>query len=315
MALTYTTIPAITNAAIDKDFTDNVFKQSALLTRLRKKQKKVSGGKFIQVPVVSSAPGDGGAFSDLDTLGIVRTDNMSAAVYNWKQYYQPIRISQFDLAQTSGDYAVLDLIRVKKEIAEMQMAENLSSGIFGDGTASSGKVITGLGAVISDSSTYGGIAVADMADWKAVVQDNAGAAITLQKIQALMGACSDSGKQSPTVLVGNQNLYNEIYSLFAPFQRIESEEMGKLGFNTLEVNGVPLLVDSHVAAGELLALNENYLNLFVHPKHDMRKETHGSLETSDSMLTKIFWYGNIGCSQRRRQGKLADILTSDNPAA
>jgi type IV secretory pathway VirB3-like protein len=57
----------------------------------------------------------------------------------------------------------------------------------------------------------------------------------------------------------------------------------------------------------MYALNENYAQLVIHKDNNMRKEHHASLETTDSMLTKIFWMGNLTCSQRRRQGKLEDI--------
>jgi hypothetical protein len=308
MALTYAQITAIATAAIEKNFTDNVYTATPVLSRLSKKARKLDGGTLIQVPVVSSSTGDGGSFSDLDALTISRTDNLSAAVYNWKQYYQPVRISNLDIAKTSGDAGKLDLIAAKIKIGESNMAENLSLGIFSDGTGNSAKDITGFAAMISTSSTYGGIAVADMSTWAAQVVSNSGTdrALTLALIQQLDGACTD-GKDGPTLFVSQQKVYDEAYNLFTAFQRIESEEMGKLGFKSLMLNGKPLVVDSHAPAKTMLALNEEYVGLYIHKDHDMRKEHHSSLESSDSMLTKVFWMGNVGCSQRRRQGKLSDI--------
>jgi hypothetical protein len=308
MALTYSQLSAIAVNTIDKNLTDNVYSATPILKRFSDKKKVVSGGLQIQVPVISSTTGAGGSFSDLDALTVSRTDNMSAAVYSWKQYYEPIRISRLDLAKCSGDAAKLDLMASKIKIGEMNFAENLSTGFFGDGTGNSGKDLTGLGAVISTSSTYGGIAVADLASWAAQVKDNSGTdrALSLALIQSLVGACSD-GKDSPTLLASQQKVFDEAYNLYTAFQRIESEEIGKLGFKSLMVNGIPLVVDSHAAAKTIYALNEEYLNFYVHKDNDMRKEHHDKLETTDSMLTKIFWMGNLGCSQRRRQGKLADI--------
>jgi hypothetical protein len=308
MALTYAQLSAIAVNTIDKTLTNNVYLATPILKRFSDKAKKVSGGLQIQVPVVSSAPSGGGSYSDLDTLTISRTDNISAAVYDWKQYYEPVRVSRLDLAKTSGDAGKLDLIASKIKIAEMNLAENLSDGIFSDGTGNSGKDITGFAAMISTSSTYGGIAVADMSTWAAQVLLNGGTdrALTLALIQSLDGACTD-GKEAPTLFVARQNVYDEAYNLFTAFQRIESEEMGKLGFKSLMINGKPLVVDSHAPAKSILALNEEYVHMFIHKDNNMRKEHHASLETTDSMLTKVFWMGNIGCSQRRRQGRLGDI--------
>lgn len=310
MALTYAQLSSIAQNAIEKTLTNNVYSSTPILKRFSDKAKKVGGGLQIQVPVISSAPTGGGSYSDLDTLTIAKTDNISAAVYDWKQYYEPVRVSRLDLAKTSGDAGKLDLIASKIKIAESNFSENLSNGMFSDGTGNSGKDITGFAALMSVSSTYGGIAPADMATWKANVLTNAtDRALTLALIQQLDGACSD-GKEAPTLFVARQNVYDEAYNLFTAFQRIESEEMGKLGFKSLMVNGKPLVVDSHAPAQSILALNEEYVNLFIHKDNNMRKEHHSSLETTDSMLTKIFWMGNIGCSQRRRQGLLNKIIVA-----
>lgn len=311
MALSYSQLSAITTNTIDKNLTDNVYSATPVLKRFTDKAKKPGGGLQVQVPVVSSVTGAGGAYSDLDTLTISRTDNMSAAVFDWKQYYEPIRVSRLDLAKASGDAAKLDLIASKIKIGEMNFAENLSVGLFSDGTGSSGKVITGFDAMIAASGTYGGIAPADLATWVAVVKDNSSVdrALTLPLIQSLIGGVSD-GKDAPTLLVSRQNVFDEAYNLFTAFQRIESEDMGKLGFKSLMINGIPLVVDSHAAAKTIYAINEEYAHLFIHKDNNMRKEHHSSLETTDSMLTKIFWMGNLGCSQRRRQGKLKDIAVA-----
>jgi hypothetical protein len=311
MALTYAQLSAIAQNTIEKTLTDNVYSATPVLKRFTDKAKKIGGGMQIQVPVISSKPTGGGSYADLDTLTITRSDNMSAAVYDWKQYFEPVRVSRLDLAKTSGDAAKLDLIASKIKIAESNFAENLSVGLQGDGTGNSGKDLTGFGAMIAASGTYGGIAPADLASWAAVVKANGGTdrALTLALIQSLIGACSN-GKDVPTLLMAQQKVYDEAYALFTPFQRIESEEMGKLGFKSLMINGIPLVVDSHVAAKTLVAVNEDYANLYIHKDNNMRKEHHASLETTDSMLTKIFWMGNLGCSQRRAHGKLTDIIVA-----
>lgn len=310
MALTYSQLSAIATNTIEKTLTDNVYSATPVLKRFSDKSKKVAGGLQIQVPVISSVTGAGGSFSDLDTLTVSRTDNISAAVYSWKQYYEPIRVSRLDLAKCSGDAAKLDLVASKIKIGEMNFAENLSDGLFSDGSGNSGKDLTGFAAMIAGSGTYGGIAPADLASWVAKVKQGAvpgtPEALTLARIQALIGACTN-GKDRPTLLVSKQNVFDEAYNLFTAYQRIESEEIGKLGFKSLMINGIPLVVDAHAPDESMYAINEEYAQLFIHKDNNMRKEHHESLETTDSMLTKVFWMGNLGCSQRRAHGVLEDI--------
>ena len=96
--------------------------------------------------------------------------------------------------KNSGDAAKLRLIESKTKVAELAQADRLDSGIFSDGTGSASKEITGLQATMSATSTYGGIAVAEMADWVAQVKTNSGTnrALTLSLMQAAFGAASGS---------------------------------------------------------------------------------------------------------------------------
>lgn len=306
MALTYDQLSAIAQNAINKTLTDNVFKATPVLARLKAKQKKVSGGLKIQEPVISSSSTSGGWYTDLDALTISKTDNISAAVFDWRQLYEAVRVSRLDLAKTSGDAGKLDLIASKIKIAETSLATRLSNGLFSSGGSNK---IDGFGAMISATSTYGGIAPADMATWAAVSNAGSGGTnrdVSLALIQAVDGACTD-GKRTPSLMVAKQNVYDEVYNLFTPFQRVESAEIGKLGFKSLVVNGKPLVVDSEMAAESIYFINEEFAHLVVHSDNDMRKEHHPMLETTDSMLTKIFWMGNLTCSHRRAHGVLADL--------
>lgn len=303
MSLTFAQITAIATNLIDNKLTDNVYGSNPVIKRLSDKAKKVDGGVKIQVPVIASSSTSGGAFTDLGALTITRTDNISAAAYDWRQYYQAIRISQLDMMKASGDAAKLDFMKAKLQVAELSMADNLGTGIFGNGGSDT---IDGFQAMIDDD-TYGGIAPADMATWISyLLTAGADRPVTLGLLQQLIGGCT-YGKDVPTLLTAKQNVYDEVYNLFQPHQRIESDEVGKLGFKSLMVNGIPLVVDSHMKAGTIFAINENYAQLVVHKANDMRKVHHPYLEESDSSLHKIFWAGNLTCSNRRAHGELAAI--------
>lgn len=303
MALTFDQITSIATNLIDNKLSDNVYSATPILARFKAKAKKVDGGVKIQVPVISSSSTSGGAYTDLGSLTITRTSNVSAAVYDWRQYYEAIRISQLDMMKTAGDAGKLDLVKAKLQVAELSLADRLSTGLAGNGGSDA---IDGFEAMIDDD-TYGGIAPADMATWVSVLK-SAGAdrAVTLGLIQSLIGGCT-YGKDVPTLLASKQNVYDEVYNLFQPHQRIESDEIGKLGFKSLMVNGIPLVVDAHMKAQTIFAINENYAQLVIHKNGDMRKVHHPYLEETDSSLHKIFWAGNLTCSNRRMHGELTQL--------
>jgi hypothetical protein len=304
MALTYSEITAIAQNAINKSLTDNIFGSNIVLKKMKDKAKMLAGGVNIQEPLIYSTSTSGGWYTDVDALTISKTDNITAAVFAWRQAYESIRVSQLDVAKCSGDSAKLDLVASKIKVAELAMADRLAVGLFGNGGSST---IDGFQAMIDDD-TYGGINPADFAGWAAQLKGNSGTdrALSLGLIQQLDGACT-IGQDAPTFFVARQNVYDEAYNLFQPHQRLESEEVAKLGFKSLMVNGKPLLVDSHAPVKTIFAINEKYAQLVIHKDNNMRKEHHSALESTDSMLTKIFFMGNLVCSNRRMHGELTDI--------
>lgn len=313
MALTYDQITSITEKNYIPKLQDNVYKSNAVLARLSQpgKLQKLNGGVSILQPIISSKPStpNKGYFSDLDTLTTDRSDDITGAVFNWKQIQEPIRISRLDMLKNAGDAAKLKLIESKMKIADKNIRENLGYGLFSDGTEYDAKIIDGFAAMINATSTYGGIAVADLADWAAKVSSNSGTAraVTLALMQNVFGQCTEDNDH-PTMLTSKQAIYDQVWSLYQPHQRLMSEGMAKLGFNNvLEFNGVPYIVDSHNADGEILFINEDYAQLAVHADENLRAETIERMETSASMLSRIFWAGNLVCSNRRFQGKLKDL--------
>ena len=318
MALEFAQIDAITERHFIPKLVDGVYNSKAFTARLARPEKLQlkDGGLEIIAPVINSKPGSGGYYDDLDTLSTDRTDNLTASKHSWRQLYEPIRVSRKEILQNSGDAAKLSLVKSKVQIAEKQMKENMGLGLFSDGTGATGALTTdqldGLQAIVSDSSSYGGIAVADFATWAAQVNENSGTdrALTLNLMQNVFGSASQDDDK-PTVAVCKQNVYDQAWALFQPHQRIMSEEMASLGFsNVLTFNGIPLIVDSHCLSQAMYFLNEDYVFLAVHKDENMRRETIEKLESSNSMLMRIFWMGNIVCNNRRFQGVLKDIEVS-----
>ena len=122
MALTYTQITAITEKHFLKKLIDNIYGSNALIARLSRpgKLQLKDGGTSIVAPVINSKPTSGGYFNDLDALSTDRTDNITAAEIDWKQLYEPIRVSRKEMLQNNGDAAKLNLVASKVQIAFQQ---------------------------------------------------------------------------------------------------------------------------------------------------------------------------------------------------
>lgn len=94
------------------------------------------------------------------------TDDFTAAEFLWKQLQEPIKISRLQEIKASGPQAKLQYVAEKMKHAERNIRENLALGLFSDGGATTGALSTdqlsGLQLTMSASSTYGGIAVAEL---------------------------------------------------------------------------------------------------------------------------------------------------------
>lgn len=315
MALTYTQITSTTLDYIMPKVVNNIYNSAALIARLNRKGKKryVDGGSKLRFPIIKSEAGVGGFYADLDTLDISRSDDMTSAEYEWVQAFEPIRISGREMMQNSGKSAIVNLVTAKGEIAQLNMAETLSDGLQSAGSGSDKDVMAGLDSIMASSGTHGNIATTDLASWAASIKNSSGSntPVSLSLMQQLEGSVTEGGKQKPTSYVCKQDLYDQIWGLFQPHQRLMSEEMAKLGFeNILTFNGKPIIVDSHAPSGILQILNEDYLFLAVHPRRDLIKEKFDKLETSDSILYRILWGGNLICNNRRAQGELQNLAVA-----
>jgi len=315
MALTFTQLTAITEKLYIPRLIDGVYESSAILMRMMKSEhfKLKTGGTKLVAPVISSKPGSGGYYSDLDELDTSPTDNLTAAEFDWKQIYESIRIARSDILKNSGDAQKLSLIESKMTIAETNIRENLSIGLYSDGTAATGalttKQLTGFAALLSTSSTYGGIAVADMAEWIATVKNNSGTnrALSLNLMQQTDNAARYKGAK-PTMITCDKDVQDQAWALYQPHQRIFNSGMAKLGFeDVLEFNGKPIIVDEHASANQMLFIDEKNTYLCAHRDENMRVETLERLETSNSMLSRIFCMLNMVGHSRRSNGLLDDI--------
>jgi hypothetical protein len=318
MALSRNQLTAMTENVFIPKVADGVYNTNPLIKRWTQSDKlmlKDGGLKIIQ-PIIKSIPmGSGKFYSGYETLDSDPTDDVTAAEYDWKMLESHLRISQEELLKNSGDSAKVSLIATKASIMQKTMLEFMASGLYSDGTAATGmlttKQITGLGAILSTTSTYGNLAVADFPEWVATVLTHTtpgtSRALSLYLLQTLFGTLSYDGEK-PGLGLLKQDLYNILWSQYQPHQRLMSEEMSSLGFkNILEFNGIPMIVDSHMESGAVYMLNENHVFMCVHKDRNLVKQTFEKLETTDSMLYRLYWMGNLICSNRRFQGKLDDL--------
>ncbi len=312
MTLSIGQLASFTQNHIVPKAVENVFGSNPLLFRLKEKGIKYTGGLTYRQPIANAETSSQGMFRGFDLLATAANDQFTSAEYSLRQGYAHVTVSGEEELKNTGKEALLDLMEMKRQMAEMTLENTLGTGI--QGSNADGKSIDGLTNLLSTSITYGGIATADMAAWKAKVPSLITTG-TLAKIdiQRLLGSCT-IGADKPTVMVTRQSVFDKIWALWEGQQRFEDGKMADAGFQSMKINGTPLIVDSHVTGSDggtqdnwLEALNERYLFLLTHKDCDFKVVPIPAQKDQDVKMVRILWAGNLACSSRRMHGVLKTI--------
>lgn len=307
-ALTYDQINAITEKHFIPKLVDNIFQSNVLLFRAYKKGMKLDGGLKINQPILYATNSAGGSYDGgADPLTITDNEQITSAEYDWKYYYGNITILRKDELRNSGKAAIVNFVKSKVQVCEMTLKDSMGTDLYGDGTGNSNKALDGLAIAVDSSGTYGGITRSDHA-WWAAQEDGTNTVVSLPNLQTMWGQCSIDN-DTPTLITTTQANFNRFYNGLTPQMRYSDNETGAAGFKNLMFNTAPLVVDSKVPTGYMYFLNERYLELVTHKDENFRFEPFIKPTNQNAALAKIYWAGNLTCSNCRMQGKFT-ALTS-----
>jgi len=297
------------------ELADNVTNNNALLRRVdeRGNRKPVSGGSVILQEIMynDTTTNNTNSYSGYEVLNVSQNSPISAAQFSFTQYASAVSISGLDQLMNSGKEAIIDLLESRMQIAEKQLMNSLSAGIYSAGTGNSSKDITGLQAAIADapsSGTYGGINRATWSFWRNVAFSAAtdgGAAATSANIQSYMNRVAIQlvrGNDAADIAVADTNYYRLYLESLQSIQRIASEEMGNLGFTALKYFGAGRSMDvvldggigGAIGTNRMYMLNTDYI--FLRQHRDRTFVPIGGERQSinqDAVVKLIGWAGNL----------------------
>lgn len=305
MALDYDQINAVTRRYFAKDLADNVFVATPELRRFKENcLKLIDGGSDIGQPL-EYASGVFEWFSGAQTLSTADSDVFTKAVYNWRQATAPVTISRLDEIKNMGAAQVIDFVEAKVKNAKKTMSQNMSSGIFNAGTDP--LAIVGLRAIVDAGSTIGGISQTNYSWWRAQ-EDTSTTTTSLAALENLYLLCSED-TEKPTVGFTTKTIFGRIWGLMQPQQRFADEKSADAGWDSLLLNGTPMLACSNAPANHFFWINENYIHLYTHKEENMRFEEFQVPLNQMIKSGRIVWAGALGSSNNRYHGKL-EALTA-----
>jgi len=309
---------------------DNLEHNNALLMKLRQRGniKPVSGGTEIMEEIMyDDGDTSSGSYSEYDVIDITPDSPISAAKYDFKQYARAVTISGMDIAKNRGREQMIDLLAGRVQVAETKLRNDISSGLYGDGTGNSGKDITGLQAAISNtptSGTYGGIDRATWAFWRNQViscTSDVGAAMSpstiLQGMNLLALACA-RGTDRVDLIVADNEAFNAYQSSIQAIQRVTNDTgqgLAGAGFTSLKYFGAGANADvifdggigGNMPSKTMYFINTQYLK--YRPMRGREFVPLGNDRQSvnqDAVVRLIGWYGNLSCSGAQFNGVLTD---------
>lgn len=299
---------------------DNVTDNNALLSRLKERGniRPISGGTKI-VEELEYGESDTYWYSGYDTLTFNNPQLFTAAEYELKLLAAQIGCSGEELLKNSGRERVIDLMEAKIKNAEKSLANQMSVGIYSDGTGNSGKQLTGLKALVADdptTGTVGGINRATSGNefWRNQTS-TAGSALTASTIYAAMNgvflACS-RGSDKPDLIVADDSMFKTYEASLVPQQRFTNAKLGEAGFENLKFKGADVIYDGGIGgqcpSKHMYFLNTEYLKLRPHRERNFKLigDRERVAINQDAIYRIIGWAGNLTMSNAQLQGVLID---------
>lgn len=306
------------------ELADNVSKSNVLLNAVQAKGNidLVSGGRTIVRELEYAENSTFMYYSGYESLNISPSDVFSAAEYSWKQAAVNVSWSGLEnRIQNAGDAASIKLVASRIRNAERTMANQISIGIYSDGTGSAGKQITGLQAQVADTPTtgiVGGIDRANFAFWQnqtVTITSTDNTSELAADMRTLWSACS-RGNDRPNLIVAGATLYDLFWADMQSIQRVTSAGTGNKGFTELEFRGVAVHLDGGQATGSardwggglsatrMYMLNTDYIYWSVHSGTNMVPMDERMSLNQDATVVPLLWAGNLTMGNAGLQGVL-----------
>lgn len=284
--------------------TDNVFTARPLTNKLMEagRIRMLNGGTKIVEPLIYGLNSTVGSYSGYQSIALTPQEGISAAEFEWKQYAASISISGIEEAKNNGEQEIINLLEAKIMQAEESLREGFNTMFFADGTGNSGKDWNGLGNLVENGNTVGGIDGSVNAFWNAY-EDNTPGALTLAQMATAYNTVS-VGNDHPDILLTTQTLFEKYEGLLQPNLRYTDTATANAGFQNLLFKAAPVMYDTGCPSGNFFFLNSKYITLVGHSAKWFQQTEFIRPEDLDARYALIMCYGNMTIRNREKQGKL-----------
>lgn len=308
---------AITRKHFDKTIKQVVYEDSVLFNKLKSKSKvKVRGGNQIAWPLRTEKLGTADSVDPRAAVTWATNDTRGGATLNWKFYYATQLIQWDELVKNrNSKEQIVNLIKDKVQELTEDMGEKMISDLYA--TTAGASAVVPLDTIIG-TGTYAGIDPAVLSDatrWRSQV-DTSTTDLSLYGQEddftdtslASMINKATFGKSKPTLIITTQDIFDMIDYLGGEKVRVPDKDTLNLGFDNITFKGIPIVADPHCPAKHIFGINEDELELVVHPDYDMKTTDWAPHENYPNALFKgLSWAGNMKSRTRHTHFKFTKI--------
>jgi hypothetical protein len=302
---------------VHREFVDNIFTARPLAFFLAQAGQvvQIDGGVQIQESIVGATNANTDTYSGTDTLNTAETEEVTSAIYPWRQLASAVTVTGLEEAQNAGEAAIMDLLNVKIEVARESIVEKMNNMFHGDGTGNGGKDFNGLANLIGTrDNTVGGINAANNSWWNPYHKDVAAgggtpAALSLGTMYNAFNGAS-VGSDTPGFVLMEQTPFEQYEGLLDDNRRYVDSSVADAGFQALQFKGKPVLfdTDSNFASPAtnhfIYFINPKYLRLKVHSDRFFKAGPFIQPTNQDLRTMKMLTYGNLVVNNRSRHAVL-----------
>ena len=296
-----------------KRFTEQIMDNNYLFKMLGKWGliREESGGASIVENLMFNVSTAVGSYGEWDVLDLSRQDTLTAAEYEWKYVHVNVTISGQQKFKTSGKEQIVSLAQAKIDQAEISLDYYMDQVLLADGSGNGGKDLTGLAAAIEEGSawsTYGGINSNTYSQWRNRWTGSVGsfASNGLDNMRSMYNSCS-SGSKKPTMIVTTQAVFEYYEKTVTNIYRSMDLATADIGYRNLMYKETPMMFDDNCTAGYMYFINADFLRLVIGKGKSFNLTPFQRPPNQDAEVASMFWYGQLTCNNRRRQGVLTGI--------
>ena len=323
MAVPFDSISAPTLQLIRRRLADNIFKASnfAAWMLARGRVQMVTGGKFIQEPLMYATNGTVKSYAGYERLNVAPTDELTAAQYSYRQAAVSIGISGLEELENDGPEAIFKMLKAKITNAEMSLKQFFDEKLLAEtSTKDLTRDFLGLDEIIEDlvvgsQSTVGGINRAVETWWGNTFIDGTGTALgssTTLLTELLTNAYHTIKKNHPVacdLILMDQTMYERYENDSREKLRLSDTKLADLGFENQKFKGATMMWNENIAAPvstehNIYFISTEFLRLCLHRKRNFVMGNFVSPYDQDAKVTQILVAGQLTCNNSRFQGVL-----------